>query len=832
MRMRRNTLVLICISLLITLRNVASPQTTIATTPPQSPPTRVKTCNSCELDQEGQVCRAYNITKDRGWCKCDHNCRAYNDCCGMPSNQRTNTCSPNSNLEGLKFSCRSIYVDSGMEVMENEAFWMVSSCPDNWLEDIGNTERGNVVLSMCLTNNRDLPPVSDIVTGIVYKNEYCAACNLVQNPIVVWQPRLGCTGEVYEMLGSHPTAAIIANILKSDPDIFQQQCRPCFYQQPAAIYPPRVCFPVISVCLNKSDLERVTRSRLTTDAYKSMSDQCTNGPYDPYGSLNKSKFLQGSPQTTVTGPFYKNFACAMCNNADQVVCLSDRINMSRSTVPDECMLRATTNPITATIQTPITSAGEEGPALGPLPPGGGRGIPFTISLSNLGGGQVLVQIETEEVNITVECPEGQAPLGLECQDTLCPDGYTSTGGRCYFQFGDADKHSNSTTSSNESGSGFFLDCSTELILLNNSDLTWLTNSTILVDGAVFQVLGYSADGQPLVCPNNITTIKKVKEFFVYPPGYLELTYIGCSLSAIGCALMLVTYGLFKELRTLPSKALMNLALAILVTNLLFLIGGPITQAFLDAGLCTAQAIYLHFFFLVQFVWMCLLSFEMVRKFYQAKRMVLDTKKTKRQLLIVYTLVGWGLPLALVTTTTIVNFTANNAVLYGVNEDGSLGSCWINDSISAIVSFLVPLIITVCFTLVMFAIATLHIIQASRAEKKFSRESSDNIPFLRLNIAIFSTTALLWVFGFIALLIGRSWAWYPFIILNSSQGFFICIAFIASRKTLKLYFDLLSRWKGKTVVGFSSGSSISFQTTAVALDQTKSDYSLKITTFPQ
>ena len=66
----------------------------------------------------------------------------------------------------------------------------------------------------------------------------------------------------------------------------------------------------------------------------------------------------------------------------------------------------------------------------------------------------------------------QAPVGLECRDTLCPNpGYVSTGGQYFFQFGNnrllIDNGTNITVQySNESlGSGFFLDCPTELVLV-------------------------------------------------------------------------------------------------------------------------------------------------------------------------------------------------------------------------------------------------------------------------------------------------------------------------------------------------------------------------------
>ena len=142
---------------------------------------------------------------------------------------------------------------------------------------------------------------------------------------------------------------------------------------------------------------------------------------------------------------------------------------------------------------------------------------------------------------------------------------------------------------------------------------------------------------------------------------------------------------------------MNLALAILAVNVLFLAGGPVSKYFPFIEVCTTIAICLHFFFLAQFVWMSLMTFEMVRKFYQSKRMALDTKKSRRKLFIIYTLLGWSLPLAVVTSTMIVNFTTRGIILYGIEADGSLGSCWINHELSAIIAFVAPLVFAVFST---------------------------------------------------------------------------------------------------------------------------------------
>ena len=460
------------------------------------------TCSSC---RSRDVCpMAYNMNRG-GRCKCDADCEAYGDCCGMSPTQRSSVCSeqtPDPNLEGLKFTCRSVFLDSSVEVMESEAFWVVSTCPANWLEENNVIDSGHLAFNKCLSDNSSYPPVTDMLTGIVYKNEYCVMCNRVQNSVVVWQPSLGCSCDVYRMLGNDPTAETIKRILATDPNIFQHQCQPCSYRPPATALPPRACFPI--TCLDKTILESVTGFNFTTEAYKMLVNQCKCGLYDPQ-------------ETVSSRSVYRSVACAKCvgETTANLMCYNSKsINTPRMTVPTQCI------PISCPSNTVFSVVSV---------------IPFTITLSSLGGGQVTVQVRTEKVNVTVDCPDGQAPVGLECRDTLCPNGFISTGGRCFFHFSDTNSGINSTSFSN--GSGFFLDCPTELVALNNSSFILLTNSTISVDGKVLKVLAYGEEGSPLICPSNYTTTVQTHTFFTYPPGYIELVCVGCSLSAIGLSLI-------------------------------------------------------------------------------------------------------------------------------------------------------------------------------------------------------------------------------------------------------------------------------------------------------
>ena len=312
---------------------------------------KINQCGSCEGE-----CQTYG----GGRCKCDADCEAFGDCCGP---QRSNACEGvtlDLHLEGLQFTCQSIYVDSEIDVVENEAFWMVSSCPADWLDETGQS--GQMVLEGCNSEARDLPPVTDTITGIVYKNQHCALCHRVENA-APWEANIVCTPYLYQLLQSTPISEIDANL-------FQEQCRPCSYlPQASSVRPPRACYPTVNTCLDR------TRPHYTIEEYEVLVNECVNGSYDP-----KKTFLVGS------SVMYHNSLCALCN--ELLVNLECSAERGLNTVPYQCIPSVIPPP---TNSTPLDNSSNGSDNNYTIVDYDGRptdrinqGIPFTISLSNLG----------------------------------------------------------------------------------------------------------------------------------------------------------------------------------------------------------------------------------------------------------------------------------------------------------------------------------------------------------------------------------------------------------------------------------------------------------------
>uniref|UniRef100_A0A3B4A6B9 Uncharacterized protein n=1 Tax=Periophthalmus magnuspinnatus TaxID=409849 RepID=A0A3B4A6B9_9GOBI len=112
--------------------------------------------------------------------------------------------------------------------------------------------------------------------------------------------------------------------------------------------------------------------------------------------------------------------------------------------------------------------------------------------------------------------------------------------------------------------------------------------------------------------NHLTHFGDVSRTPVDPKDEYKLTiisYVGCGVSSLFLGITVLTYTAFKLRRDYPSQILINLSLALLGLNLVFLVNSWFSS--LDVyGLCIFVASALHYFLLASFTWMGLEAVNM------------------------------------------------------------------------------------------------------------------------------------------------------------------------------------------------------------------------------
>ena len=251
----------------------------------------------------------------------------------------------------------------------------------------------------------------------------------------------------------------------------------------------------------------------------------------------------------------------------------------------------------------------------------------------------------------------------------------------------------------------------------------------------------------------------------YPQGLVELHYVCGSLSIVSCTLILLTYIIFKELRTLPGVILMNVAAAILANTLFEFVASPLAQ--LSKPFCVSVLVVIQFFALSQFSWMSIMLVEMARIYYNCLRLRPNTSTTKKvKLFVSYVFLGWGIPLVISTVTIGVSFST-------VSD----GLRWLS------ILTLLPIVVALIFNALLFIAISLFLFKSWRKESKLSKNK--RVPYFRLYIGTFFVSGLIWIFALFVVILLR-WTWYPFFILIRLQGLFIFLAFLFSKKVGKLY----------------------------------------------
>ena len=725
-------------------------------------------------------------TNSSAICKCDQLCHMFQDCCcpATGSQEESTTLSLD---EGVKFECFSKFVSPDISVVsENEAFLMIASCPRRG-SDLASERR-------CVNSSSSLPPVTDLTTGLVYRNEHCALCN-GGTEVIAWGYQLMCT----EYLVSLISDKLLQEVLVRDPDILKSECNACSFLPPFLISVPfpRSCVPSIQTCLPQQMISALNKN-LSGEYYVKLEERCQTYPLE----------LVIDTKDSNNGKVYYNRACASCNGAESnhLVCFqlyNKTINTSCITVRD-----ISTTTFNHSVDTESIS------------------LSFPISLTYLGDGNVSVSSSVNETKLIASafCSEGEVLIGAECQLTQCPTAYSQSCGKC--------------TSINTDP--VLANCSRSLILIDNKTYIDLLNNTIIIleTGYLIEILDYDQLSRPVICESgNIThlafncsyTFLKLNEsdyknlnngdilfqttvitvnlldresgrpvicldpvdfqLNISFPGLLILLYICLCLSSFGCTAIIITYSIFKELRTFPAIVLMNLSAAVLGISIFLLIGYSIAshQPSVNEGLCSTVAMLTYYCNLALIFWTIIYSFEMAKVFYHANKLVYKSKKDKQKLFVAYLIIGWFIPLGIVAVTVVLHFT-NTITLYGAVGVTGLAICWINHQIYISVFYLGPVLLCLIVNAIFLIFTTVMLCKAYKTGSKF-KNSDQRTSLVRIWIALFTVTSLTSVISFFVT--DRTpWLYYIRTILNTSTGFLVFLNFILTKRVWSLYKSFL------------------------------------------
>lgn len=162
------------------------------------------------------------------------------------------------------------------------------------------------------------------------------------------------------------------------------------------------------------------------------------------------------------------------------------------------------------------------------------------------------------------------------------------------------------------------------VYFNKSDYERQPNGSVYIrpHNKIYSNSSYKIQGDRLLlCVNfsrNATVNKKegnVQEIKTTPASLSILTTIGFSISMLSLVILLLTYVVFSELRNLPGKIIVNLAISLLLYQSLFFLANKTSN---DVQ-CLVTAILLHFLTLCSFTWMNVMAYDVHRIFTASRK---------------------------------------------------------------------------------------------------------------------------------------------------------------------------------------------------------------------
>ncbi|XP_026081409.1 adhesion G-protein coupled receptor G4 [Carassius auratus] len=250
-----------------------------------------------------------------------------------------------------------------------------------------------------------------------------------------------------------------------------------------------------------------------------------------------------------------------------------------------------------------------------------------------------------------------------------------------------------------------------------------------------------------------------------------MSYVGCGISSIFLGVTLLTYLAFEKLRRdYPSKILINLSVALLGLNMLFLVNSWLAS-FNSNAICITVAAFLHYFFLATFTWMGLGAINMYLALVKVFNSYVPSYIHK------FCALGWGLPLLVVSLVLAIDINS-----YGTSLSRSTAFCWLKNDVTFYVTVVSFVSLVMICNISVFAVVLVQI-HKMRANKPSSSRKGF-LHDLRVVASLSFLLGLTWILSFGAWGPAKTPLLYLFSLLNSLQGFFIFLFYCLMKDNVR------------------------------------------------
>ena len=255
-----------------------------------------------------------------------------------------------------------------------------------------------------------------------------------------------------------------------------------------------------------------------------------------------------------------------------------------------------------------------------------------------------------------------------------------------------------------------------------------------------------------------------------------VTFIGLCTTVVCLLITIVTYSIFKSLRTAPGLNNLSLAVVLLIANVLF------SFSFRFASYptaCSTLGVLTHFFWLSVIVWMNVCCIHMFLVF--ASEQMLSTHTKHRKVYLLYAGYSVIFPSIFISANMIYSKVVKQDIGYG----GS--ACFIVRPHLLLYTFALPIGLLIVANILLFSIVLFKL----RNMKDMPNSTAQRNVFV-IYAKLSTLTGCSWIFGFLYQFTDIRALSFIFIVLTTFEGLFLMLAFIFNKRVANLYLSKFSR----------------------------------------
>ena len=282
-------------------------------------------------------------------------------------------------------------------------------------------------------------------------------------------------------------------------------------------------------------------------------------------------------------------------------------------------------------------------------------------------------------------------------------------------------------------------------------------------------------------------------------GYI--TIVGCSFSIVGYLVVIITYSVIRELKTVPGKNIVGLCIMLMLSDMLMLSSMSQQQTW-----CELSAILLHFIALSAQFWAAVVAFDIWSTFH-GKSLKRNMRSQKR--FICYCLFALICPLCIVVLSITLDKTVQ-AVNIGY---GKFGVCWITNFNARLVTYIIPVVLFTVFTTTLLTYTVFQIFKQSRRSQKLLKKSGgDNLSLARMALKLVLLLGVIEICGLFQVTsssrgsqIFNSIFRLLYSIARSFRGVFVCLLYVVTDRVFTVYRNVRERRSYNSSTRFTSVS---------------------------